>query len=809
MEERLNHYELLDHLGRGGMADVWRACDRETGRILALKVFEPNEDRPPELARRLRDREVRMLVSVQHPNIVQFYDMGNVEDDYYFAMEFVENSLLKRMRRGDRFSLVDRVLILRQTTSALAAIHHQGIVHRDVKPGNILLDEDPSGTVHVKLTDLGIAKSVSETDIIREQMPTHVPGTAKYLCPEQIRLEPVDGRADIFSLGVVAYELLTGKPPFIAENTDDYLRANAEQNPTPAHEVCDDVPEFLGRMVQHMLAKNREERYDSDTLLRDLELAQQHLISGAELVERVNPASLFYEMPETEMFGSRRRGLFGAISPISYALAGLIVLAGLGVAWSLWPQAPGPGPIRHVGNEPVADATTDEAGGAASPDERPASGAVLVTARDALAAGRAWEVLALLGALDDQPLTAEERAEVDDLLGRARRAVAEQFLATAEKMLAEGRVGEAEVVLAVLREDSPADVAERLDRAIAERRSAEEREKRLADQMADAAAHVQQKQYKEAAAAYLALLKELGGQFDRAADVRRALADVFDLWGKSLLASETDLESLEGYLATVSAAAPDLRGKPSDRLVAGLHLKVASHYHALVEEEPECLATAQRHYAAAMKKGDSATASRARAGAEELRRWQGRRAASETAAELQAHGFKSRLWRAGRAEGGGSDVLDDGTLRLRTSGSGTATLVYVETPLIDYDGDFRAGLKLHVQSSGDGPGTARAGWEVRSSNRALFQFVFDGMSYRMATEAIGAPVCRAFGDEGRRAHELGLSYDSEAGRITLSLDGEQLRSYELHLADVRLRVFLWSGARTAWTVEFQDFSFEL
>ncbi len=212
----LGKFTLLDHMGKGGVANVYRATDNEAGNIVAVKIFEPSEDRPSGVVCNLRDREVRMLISVQHPNVVKYYEMGAVDDVFYYAMEFVENSLLKRMRKGDAFSVADKIHILRQTCNALQAIHHQGIVHRDVKPGNILLDEAPNGAIHVKITDLGIAKHVSETDIVREDPSRRVPGTPKYLSPEQIQLKPVDGRADIFSLGVVAYELLTGQQRIVA-----------------------------------------------------------------------------------------------------------------------------------------------------------------------------------------------------------------------------------------------------------------------------------------------------------------------------------------------------------------------------------------------------------------------------------------------------------------------------------------------------------------------------------------------------------------------------------------------------------------
>ncbi|MFO8007850.1 MAG: serine/threonine-protein kinase [Candidatus Brocadiia bacterium] len=290
-------YTLLEHMGKGGMGSVYRASEGEGGRIVAVKVFESGEDREPETSRKLRDREVRMLVSVQHPNIVKFFESGQVDDDYYYTMEFVARSLPDLMRSDRELSIVSVVHVLRQTASALGAIHHQAVVHRDIKPANVLLDEDPGGALHVKLTDLGIAKNVSEPDIVREQTRRAIPGTPRFLSPEQIKQEPLDGRSDVFSLGIVAYELLSGSRPFTAEDSTGYLRANLRQQQRPVSELNPKVPPFLNRMVQKMLAKKREERYDSETLARDLELVHQHLISQAPLVERANPASIFYQAP--------------------------------------------------------------------------------------------------------------------------------------------------------------------------------------------------------------------------------------------------------------------------------------------------------------------------------------------------------------------------------------------------------------------------------------------------------------------------------------------------------------------------------
>jgi len=332
-------FTLLEKMGKGSVGTVYRAMDNEAGNIVAIKTFEPTHERPPDVVRRLRDREVRMLISIQHPNVVRYYESGQVGDALYYSMEFVEDSLLKRMREQGEFSLIQKVHILRQTTNALQTMHNQGIVHRDVKPGNILLDESPSGAVHVKVTDLGIAKHVSETDIARADASRTVPGTPKYLSPEQIRLRPVDGRADVFSLGVVAYEVLTGRAPFEARSNEGYLRANRYQPLRSMLQVRPELPAFLDDMVSRMLAREREDRYDSDALARDFDLAYQHLVSDAPLVEQNNPQSLFYVAAEPEAEGEKEEpGQALRIVPAAWAAAVGLLIVGFIAGAALWPR---------------------------------------------------------------------------------------------------------------------------------------------------------------------------------------------------------------------------------------------------------------------------------------------------------------------------------------------------------------------------------------------------------------------------------------------------------------------------------------
>jgi serine/threonine protein kinase len=779
MESReLGKYTLLDHMGRGGVGSVYRASDNDDGSVVAVKVFASGEERPPEMSRRLRDREVRMLVSVQHPNIVQYRESGQVEDDYYYSMEFVGNSLLKRMRGGNEFSLTDKVLILRQTTSALTAIHHQGIVHRDIKPGNILLDEDPNGAIHVKLTDLGIAKNVSETDIVREQMPTRVPGTAKYLSPEQIRLEAVDGRADIFSLGVVAYELVAGVAPFKGDAVEDFLAANREKRQIPAHVANEDVPDFLGEMIERMLVKDREDRYDSDTLLRDLELAQQHLISGARMVERTDPASMFYEPPPvaTERKPEPKR----TISPLSWALALAFVFAGVWVSAKFWPESPAP-----AATDPPTKEISD----------------LLREAESAAEAGRHWQGLALLRQMARDDIPSEVRRQHQELHSRVAQALAESIHASAMTMLAEGREEEAEVVLAYMKELAPGARSTRELAAAIPMRAGQRWEKALRETYT----LVRDQRYEEALAARKKLLQEFSDDPAKVQAAGNAVGDLLEHWAGHLARTYPDARELEDFLQLVADHSSIAPGRPSAELVGELRLKLALAYR-----DRGAYDLALEQYDLAVDAGDAGVATRARQGRDELRNWLGARPhqADVLAGELSRRGFGSSLW--GEQTGpGGSQRFQDGVLQLRAQGGSREVLVRRETTRPIRNLGFEAGVQFRLLAVPLGTQSSlRAGLAVASAKGRTLEMGFDGHSY-VVTEKEGGSVAigvvrKAFGDEQSVWHAIGLAYDFDAGLMAVVLDGEVLQRYPLDLSDFRLSVFLVAPPETDAGVDFKD-----
>jgi tetratricopeptide (TPR) repeat protein len=776
-------------MGKGGMATVFRAADNSDGTIVAIKIFQTSAERPVDISRKLRDREVRMLVSVQHPNIVKYRTSGEVGDNFFYAMEFVENSLLKRMRSGSDFDLVDKVLILRQTAEALGAVHHQGIVHRDVKPGNILLDQDPNGAIHVKLTDLGIAKNVSETDIVREQTSARVPGTAKYLSPEQIRLQAVDGRSDVFGLGVVAYELITGEPPFKAKNSEEYLEANRMQAQRPAIELAPDMPEYLSEMVDRMLVKEREERYDSDTLARDLELVRQHLISGAEMVEKSNAASMFYAAPVALEQRERPVERRHVIAPISWALAVAVALLALVSSYTLWPvQAQSPGFP------------------AASPPLEP--GERLELAEAAAGADRPWRTLALLEPLAGSALSKADQRRRDELVKGARSVLADGLYKQAAAVLAEGRIEEAEVLLARMEEASPgSEHAAALAEAIRRRRFSESAEEEWENALRATYQMVRRHEYAQALDRRKEMLRNLDEASEQAKAVRQSIGDLFDQWAAYLVDRKVTPETVQAFLKLADdnrELAPD---SPSPAHRADLHLKLAKLYRERTEYD-----RAIDQYKLAAYQGVPEAARQARADLAALKTYLADRPhkAEEFAALLGADGFLGSVW-TDETPPDGRQVVRDGVLELAAAAAPDGAEAHRESirPVKNFgfeaQVEFRAGDELQHDGA-DG----RLGLAVLGVKGDGFEIQFDGRAYRVVVTrnpgrlTAESRVAPAVGDETTRWHQLGLKYNFQTGELRAFLDGQQVCRYAIDLSDFRVRVFVRSSGASASRAFFRS-----
>ncbi|HXI11634.1 MAG TPA: protein kinase [Thermoanaerobaculia bacterium] len=228
----LGHYQIVRPLGAGGMGEVYLATDTRLNRDVAIKILPPSSTLDRELQRRML-REARLIANIDHPNVCTIYEIGEEESRPYIVMQYVEGETLgQRLRRG-RMSLGEAIDFGRQVTAALAQAHKRGIVHRDIKPGNIMISS--SGVV--KVLDFGLAKSfLRGPDDATEMVvstPNFVAGTAPYMSPEQLLGEALDGRSDLFSLGTVLYEIATGKRPFDRRTAAATINAILMDDPEP------------------------------------------------------------------------------------------------------------------------------------------------------------------------------------------------------------------------------------------------------------------------------------------------------------------------------------------------------------------------------------------------------------------------------------------------------------------------------------------------------------------------------------------------------------------------------------------------
>ncbi len=260
-----NRYEVTHLIARGGMALVYRAQDRMLGRPVALKILYPELSHDPAFVERFR-REARAAANLSHPNIVPVFDWGEDEGVYFIVMELVDGrSVADLLRASQRPSPVRAAQMGAQVAAALGYAHRSGVVHRDVKPGNILLTTDGQ----VKVTDFGIAQAVSTNDHLAQE--GSVMGTATYFSPEQARGMNVDGRSDVYSLGVVLYELLAGRPPYTGDSPADVARQHVQSTPVPPSVHNPSVPRDLEAVIMKALAKDPAQRYGSaDELRADL-----------------------------------------------------------------------------------------------------------------------------------------------------------------------------------------------------------------------------------------------------------------------------------------------------------------------------------------------------------------------------------------------------------------------------------------------------------------------------------------------------------------------------------------------------------
>ena len=279
--DRIERYEIVSLLGRGGMGEVYLAYDEKLDRKIGLKLLPDYLTTNQESLHRFQ-QEARAASALSHPNIITIHEIGEVDSRHYIAIEFVDGQTLRQRLKESSLTLAESLDIAIQICSALSAAHQAGIIHRDIKPENTMLRRDG----YVKVLDFGLAK-LTEQRGQRVDVSAGEPvdlssgllmGTVKYMSPEQARGEPVDSRSDLFSLGVVLYEMLTGQAPFGGTTASELISSIRSDEPLPLKERASVTSDELQRIVNKALCKEKDARYQTaEELLSDLRRLNQRL----------------------------------------------------------------------------------------------------------------------------------------------------------------------------------------------------------------------------------------------------------------------------------------------------------------------------------------------------------------------------------------------------------------------------------------------------------------------------------------------------------------------------------------------------
>ncbi len=306
---RIGRYQLLEIVGRGGQGTVYRGHDPSTGQIVAVKILSENHSDGDFLER--FQREASILASLDHPNVIKVFDHGEEEGRHYIVTEYVPENLARIIDQGDPLPLRRALIVASQIASALAVTHDNGITHRDVKPANVLMTH----TGDIKLTDFGIATA----DVMNTvTTPDVAVGTPLYMSPEQIQSKEIDGRSDIYSLGCLLYQILTGIPPFRGENPYDIFSAHINSNYEPLSTAIENCPDELDQLVNKALEKNLEDRFQTADEFVDeiLAVANEIPSTGEQTLEtRVMPRTI-RSMARRDPIWKRRNTWISAIAAI-------------------------------------------------------------------------------------------------------------------------------------------------------------------------------------------------------------------------------------------------------------------------------------------------------------------------------------------------------------------------------------------------------------------------------------------------------------------------------------------------------------
>ena len=315
-----NRYQIIEELGKGGMGRVYKVLDTEVKEKVALKLIRPEVAEDEATIERFRN-ELKLARKVRHKNVCQMFDLGNDGETYFITMEYVPGEDLKNMiRMSGQLGVGTAVAVARQVAEGLAEAHKLGVVHRDLKPSNIMVDRDG----HVRIMDFGIARS------LRSRGPTGagvLVGTPEYMSPEQVDGKEADQRSDIYSFGVILYEMVTGHPPFEGDTPLSVAYKHKNEPPKDPRTLTPSLPAGLSAIILKCLEKDREKRYESaEALLADLGQAAEGIPTTELAIPKKKPLTS-KEITVTFKFRLRKLLIPGL------AIAGLIVAAIVG--WRL------------------------------------------------------------------------------------------------------------------------------------------------------------------------------------------------------------------------------------------------------------------------------------------------------------------------------------------------------------------------------------------------------------------------------------------------------------------------------------------
>jgi serine/threonine-protein kinase len=321
----VGRYQVIRKLGQGSMGVVYLGRDPYINRNVSIKISRPNSNVPGEKLEKFRERfflEAQSAGSLLHPNIVAVYDAGLYKDFCYITMEYVDGLPLARFcREGHLLSISKAVEIIFTVCKGLDFAHKQGLIHRDVKPSNIMI----SRSGRIKITDFGIAQVKSEQSSSKGLI-----GSPGYMSPEQVKEQPVSDTSDIFSLGCVLYEVLTGEKAFPGENCFSVMYKITHDEPTPVRVIRPELPEILWKIIQKALAKEAKQRYQSCMdFAFDLRVALRGVKGGAKTDKIENVVDYIQSVPFFEDFSKAQvKGILNSSNVFKISSGKVIVAEG-------------------------------------------------------------------------------------------------------------------------------------------------------------------------------------------------------------------------------------------------------------------------------------------------------------------------------------------------------------------------------------------------------------------------------------------------------------------------------------------------